>query len=118
MDCMIKLVDICTCIYLSKYNIGQGILQHSGVSIIAEESRVVVIVQEVTQDGDIRKDRVLSHTIVNIPHSLLLLEGIVQLVVHWVVECGGQRALVACYILRVPIENLSHCEHTSLFRVL
>ena len=54
----------------------------------------------------------------DITHSLPLLEGIEQLEVHWIVECGGEGTLVAGHILRVPVEHLPHGIDPGRSRVL
>ena len=54
-----------------------------------------MIIDEVTEHGDIFEIvQVLRDTVMDVPHRLSVLEGILQLVVHGIVQSGSQRALV------------------------
>ena len=77
-----------------------------------------MVVQEVPQHRNIGEDRVLRHTVVNIPHCLPLLKGILELVVHGVVESGVEWPLISRDIIGVSVKHLSHRVDSSRFGVV
>ena len=83
-----------------------------------QEPIIVVVVQEVAKNGDIFKDRVSTHSIVNGPHTLLVLEGILEVVVHRVLEGAIYIALVTRYIVGVAIKHFSNGVYASRLDVL
>ena len=77
-----------------------------------------MIVQEIPQHGCIGKHRILCDAIVNIPHALLVLKCVEELVVHWVVECGSESTLITGNILGIAIEYFADGEDASRLGVL
>lgn len=72
--------------HLSKYNVGQRIFKASPVIVLAQESMVVMIVQKSSQNSGIRKHFLILHPIMDVSHCLLESEGIIQPVIHCVVQ--------------------------------
>ena len=54
-----------------------------------------MVIQEISQDRHVWKHRVLCDSIMDVSHRLLILEGILEFVVHGIVQSGIQRSLVA-----------------------
>lgn len=104
--------------YLGKDDVSEGIFQSGRISIVGQETRIVVIVQECSQHGHILKDRVLRDAIVNVPHTLLVLECIGEFVVHRVVESGREGSLVTGHVLWIAVEHFTDGKHASRLRVL
>ena len=77
-----------------------------------------MIVQKIPQYRRVLKHRILHDAIMNIPHALLVLKCTEKLVVHRVVQCGSERALIAGHILRISIEYFTDGENTSRLSVL
>lgn len=94
---------------LSKNDVSQSILKYVPILVLLQETVVVVIVDKVTKDGDVfEHGQVLRDSIVDVSHRLFLLEGVLQLVVHGVVEGGGNWALVAGHVVRIAVKDLTY----------
>ena len=89
------------------------------VGVSVQESWVVVVVNEDSEEVDILEVAVLS--VVAVPeviHGLATSEHITNAVVHWVVEESGEVVLVRRDVGWVSVEALSHLEDTGGLAIL
>ena len=90
------------------------------VSVVVEETRIVVVVNEHSQGVDI----VEFVLFLRVPaanavfHALIVLPNVYDGVIHGVVEQASEVVLVRSDITRVSVEHLSHLEHSSIVCVL
>ena len=90
------------------------------VSVVVEETRIVVVVNEHSQGVDIAEFvlflRVPAANAVF--HALIVFPNVYDCVIHGVVEQASEVVLVRSNISRVSVEHLSHLEHSSRVSVL
>ncbi len=105
--------------HLSVEDIGQCILENIPVTIVMQETNIVMVVEEVPQHRDVLEVLLVCRdAIVDVLHRPLLLEGVGELVEHGVVEGGGEGALVPGDVLRVPVEDLPDGVDPGRLRIL
>jgi hypothetical protein len=79
--------------------------------MVAKETRIVVVVDEETEGGDVGEVTLLSIVaVLDVTHVLARAKHILDGVVHGVVEESGDVTLVGSDVSRVAVEVLSHLE--------
>jgi hypothetical protein len=92
----------------------ESVGKHFLVVILVKESGIVVVIDEKTKSINVLE--MTSFFLVSVldsVHGLLRSKHISDGIVHWVVEEGGDRTLIATNVSWVTVENLSHLEHSG-----
>lgn len=83
-------------------------------TVVVEETRVIVVVNEETKSIDVLEVGLFSVVaLLEVSHVLTATKDIADGVVHGVVEKGGDGTLVRSDVSRVAVEALAHLENTS-----
>lgn len=98
---------------------GKSTLEESLVVIAVKESCIVMVVYEDAKSVNVFE--VLSFFVPSVgdaSHGLSVHEGILDGIVHWVVEHASKMVLVITNVGRVAIETLSHLEDSGCLAIL